>query len=332
LIDKINLTLRHISMKMSIRLHKVSKYFISFLLLTTSILLFGQNGQNPFDIKSQHQIELEKIKLARDTSSSIDSQTTSKANTNPFEIVAPVSPSQNNTPIIAPIIPTITTETVSLRENGQGFLFAIVLGVLLFLTVLVTMSRNLISRIYQSFLNDTVLKTLYRERGPLTSSFYIALYAMFLVNLGVFFFLILFNYNKIFNHSQLYTLFYCIIGVAVIFTGKHALLKLLAFIFPINKEMNLYSFIIVVFGILIGLILAPVNVFLAYADTSTAQIMIVATSVGILGIYAFRSLRSLILAQNYILPNFFHFLLYLCAVEIAPILIILKMLSKYIQF
>lgn len=95
--------------------------------------------------------------------------------------------------------------------------------------------------------------------------------------------------------------------------------------------MGLYAFVVVVFGILIGLILAPVNVFLAYAEPEIAQKIVIMGSILILFIYLFRALRSLTLVQNYIFSNFFHFLLYLCAVEIAPVLLLLKIINDKMQ-
>lgn len=311
--------------KMLEELRYTAKFITTFLLfLVLPIVSEAQNGNNPFDIRNDRQINTT-------TTSRVDTiQKVNVGTGNPFDIVSNPEKIKPQTKPIE-IIPTVTEDAISLREKGQSFLFSIVVSVLILLTILVVLSRSLLSKIYQAFFNDIILKTLYRERGSLTASVYIGLYILFLLNLSVFAFLALYNFNKIFNHSETFTLLYSIAAIVVLFVGKHLILNLLSFIFPIEKEINLYGFTIMIFSIIVGLILAPINVFLAYSDAETAKWIIIGTSITILGIYIFRSLRSLILAQSYIIQNFFHFVVYICAVEIAPVLILLKIVSNKIQ-
>jgi hypothetical protein len=320
------------------QLHSATKYILLILFFSLfSIVSIAQVGNNPFEIKSQRQIEEETRQVLKGEDSDNNDEdkengSENKVPINPFEIIAPITTSPNITEkVIAPIIPTVTTQTQSLQEKGQNFLFSIVLFVLVLLTVLVTVSRNLIGRIYQSFFNDVVLKSLYREQRPISTTIYTALYVMYLVNLSIFIFLGLYNFNKIFNNSEFFTLLYCMAAVSILFIGKHFLIRMLSNIFSLKKELGLYAFVVVVFGILIGLILAPTNVLLAYAEPEIAQKIVIVGSIVIVLIYLFRALRSLTLVQSYIFSNFFHFLLYLCAVEIAPVLLLLKIINDKIQ-
>lgn len=310
--------------KMLEQLRYTAKFIITlFFFLVLPIVSNAQNGNNPFDLRNDRQIN---TTVQSDTTAEKIDQGTG----NPFDIVSnPQKVKPQTKPI--EIIPTITSDAISLREKGQNFLFSIVVSVLILLTILVVLSRSLLSKIYQAFFSDIILKTLYRERGSLNTSVYIGLYAMFLLNLSVFIFLTLYNFNKIFNHSELFTLLYSIAAIVILFVGKHLIINLLSSIFPIDKELNLYGFIIMIFSIIVGLILAPINVFLAYSDAETAKWIIIVTSIVILGIYIFRSLRSLVLAQNYIFPNFFHFVVYILTIEIAPVMILLKIVSSKIQ-
>ena len=59
-----------------------------------------------------------------------------------------------------------------------------------------------------SFFNDIVLKMLHRERGSLNTSIYFFLYAMFIINFGVFIYLILRNFGFLFYKSDFITLLY----------------------------------------------------------------------------------------------------------------------------
>lgn len=219
------------------QLHSATKYILFLLFFSLfSIVSSAQIGNNPFEIKSQRQIEEEARQALKsensDDNANDDNSSETKAPINPFEIIAPTNSSPDITEkVIAPIIPTVTTQTQSLQEKGQNFLFSIVLFVLMLLTVLVTVSRNLIGRIYQSFFNDVVLKALYREQRPVSTTVYISLYVMYLVNLSIFIFLGLYNFNSIFNNSEFFTLLYCLAAVSVLFIGKHLLIRMLSNIF-----------------------------------------------------------------------------------------------------
>ncbi len=318
------------------QLYSTAKYIFIFLFFSLfSIVSSAQVGNNPFEIKSQRQIEEDARRSLKGTDNDDENDennvSENKTPVNPFEIIAPAAGPDIAAKVIAPIIPTVTAQTQSLQEKGQNFLFSIILFVLVLLTVLVTVSRNLIGRIYQSFFNNVVLKALYREQRPASITVYTSLYVMYLVNLSIFVFLGLYNFNKIFNNSEFFTLLYCIAAVSILFIGKHILIRMLSNIFSLKKELGLYAFIVVVFGILIGLILAPINVLLAYAEPEIAQKIVIIGSIVIIFIYLFRALRSLTLVQNYIFSNFFHFLLYLCAVEIALVLLLLKIINDKIQ-
>jgi hypothetical protein len=74
------------------------------------------------------------------------------------------------------------------------------------------------------------------------------------------------------------------------------------------------------------LALLPINIFIAYSPESLKEIFIYCAFGIIALVYLVRSLRSLSVASPFLMTDQFHFLLYLCAVEIAPIMILVKFL------
>jgi hypothetical protein len=281
-------------------------------------------GANPFDIGHI-------VILTNDSLFENSIKDTLQLSNNPFDIVRETN-YLPNAKIIADKSSTISPiQKTNPSARPQGFLFSLVLGILLLLTILVSISRSLINKIYQAFFNDVVLKMLFRSRSSLSISIYLALYAMFMVNLGVFIYLILRYNGWLINQSDIQTLSVCVISVMTLVIAKHITLASLSYTFPITKEIDLYSFIIMIFGILMGLLLAPANVFFAYADAPTAKIIIIGMAIALGIIYALKAIRSLFLVQNVIFSDFFHFLLYLCAIEIVPILLILKFINTKLQ-
>jgi hypothetical protein len=304
------------------------KLFLRYALLLT-LGCFGitetlaQGDSNPFDIGG-HRAQSAVNDSSQDPSKIILPPTTSSDN--PFDIVAPLQANNNPTiqqqskPVVIPQVNVIN------QPKPQSFLFALVLGILFLLTLLVSLSRSLIQKIYQAFFSDIVLRSLQRERSSLNTTIYISLYVMFMINVGVFIYLTMRHYGVLFYGSDSITLLFCILSILGIIIGKHLILGLLSFVFPISKELGVYNFVILIFGIITGLILAPCNVFLAYSEMPTSEYIIKTVSIIFLIIYTLIAIRSLFIVRNYIFQHFFHFLLYLCAVEIIPILIIQKLL------
>ena len=73
--------------------------------------------------------------------------------------------------------------------------------------------------------------------------------------------------------------------------------------------------------------LVPIILIVAYAPRDVSQVVLYG-ALGLLVLtYLFLSLRGLFIGNRFIAPNKFHFLLYLCVVETAPLLIIYKMVA-----
>ena len=68
------------------------------------------------------------------------------------------------------------------------------------------------------------------------------------------------------------------------------------------------------------------SIFIAFAPSNLKLILIYLAFILIIGIYSFRVLRSLFLASKYISLHKFHFFMYLCTIEIAPVLILAKII------
>ena len=198
--------------------------------------------------------------------------------------------------------------------------------ILVLLTFLMTLFRSLFSRVYKAFINDNMMNQLFREKEGSGNLVFFILYGMFLINLGFFLFLLSKHYEVAPSFGNFRWLLYCIGGASGLIILKHLLLKVLGFIFPVSKEMDLYNFTIIVFGIVIGLILIPVNIFLAYGPAEMMSSLIYFTFIVLILIYLFRSLRGLFIANKFLVFYKFHFLLYICTVEIGPVLVLTKLL------
>lgn len=277
----------------------------------------GQEGDNPFELKPR--LSLPALK---------EDSAVAAPTGNPFDLVAPTSATARPEPAIEPpqAAPDKTSSPPSPMTSYRRFLLIANLTLLLSLTILVTLFRGQVAKAYRAFLNDNILSQLQREREAGGGTPYYFFYGLFLLNAGLFVFLLARHYGMDFSPNYWKGLMYCTGGVAGLFLAKHVILNFLAFVFPVKKEVRLYGFTIIIFSMMLGFFLVIANLFLAYAPEKASQLAIYGAYAGIGAAYLFRSLRGLFIANRFLLFHKFHFLLYICTVEIAPVLVLAKLI------
>ncbi len=322
----------------------ITLYFLFLgILFSFNNLAIGQNGSNPFDLqhrlknqgttdtlsapKNTNPFDLEaRANTPANPADNISaqaktSQTTEKPS-NPFDISRPGSaPVEELNPYTPPID---NSPTATAQNTRGGFIFWSLLGVLILLAFLITLYRSLLNKIYRAFSNENVLKLLQREQGGVVKPPYWFWYLLYFANAGIFIFQIA-RYKNYIPHEFQFMAF-CVIGVAAFFLVKHILLKLIESIFPISKEIKQYSFTIIIFNIILGILLVPFNIFIAFAQENFTFGGIILGLLVVGALYLFRLLRSLMISSKYLAFHKFHFFMYLCTIEIAPLLIITKLL------
>ena len=210
------------------------------------------------------------------------------------------------------------------NSPSHFLLFVTLFSLLLYLAFVMTVYRDQVNKIMSAFGNGQYLVQMYREQGQRWNFHFWVIYALFVVSVGVFCYQLAKHFNAPMG-GPLTGLLLCMGGVTFITVLRHILLKVIAAIFPFFKELNIYDFTITIFDQALGMILVPFVVFIAFAP-STVQNLAMYLAIGVIGIlYTYRSFRGLTIAAKYIIEHRFHFLLYLCTVEIAPLLILIKL-------
>lgn len=164
-------------------------------------------------------------------------------------------------------------------------------------------------------ISDKYLK-IYKDSGNMQSWFTIS---MFVVQLISFAFLILLTLSVfgITSKTNWITFIQIITLLGVFILSKYLVEKIIATTFSIeefNEQFNLQK---VNYRTYIGMLILPINLFLFYNDflSKTLILSLIAIILIINMITYFFSLKNY---QNLILSKFFYFILYLCALEIAP--------------
>ncbi len=247
---------------------------------------------------------------------------------NPFELIPRLGRSVEREPSgAAPdnalFFPSKAKERKSLSTT---FLLGVTLALLVFLAILLTLFRPLLQRIIPALFNQNQFNLLYRELEGINPWPFRLLYFFFFCNAGFFLLQLLWPGGLGAGYSPWVSLAALIAFLAAAFGLKHLLLKLLSAVFPIARELDSYGFSIRLFSIALGMILLPINVLLAFAPESLHSGLIYLVLAFLILAYLLRTLRGLSIAGKKIWSNKFHFLLYICSVEIAPVFVLVKLI------
>lgn len=297
------------------------RLFFCFLVNVFVLGVFAQGG-NPFDLKPRLSPEQQKEILQPDSSDASPQKTQ-----NPFDLLRGESaPEKINKPVVVispaeSASPSVPQKNSS--ESDRQFLFYIVLFDLLLFSILIVSFRSIWTKVYRGVMNDNMLSQFYGERynNQIMQSVLI-LYSLFFVNMALFIFL-LDKRTEWLNlmpngTSNLKFYGYIFIVVFLLLVLKHFILRYIGYIFPLKNETGLYNFSIIVFSIAAALILLPLNIGIAFIGEKVTQPLIILSLIALFVLYGLRYLRGFFIANNLISLHKFHFLLYLCTVEIAP--------------
>jgi hypothetical protein len=119
------------------------------------------------------------------------------------------------------------------------------------------------------------------------------------------------------------------ITLLLIYVGKYLFLLFSGWVFNAREAAGSYIFMVFMVNKVMGVALVPFLLLLSFATPQIAKhsITVSFAVIGILFIY--RYFVSFTTIRSRLRVNVFHFLLYLCSVEILPLLLIYKLLLNY---
>ena len=124
---------------------------------------------------------------------------------------------------------------------------------------------------------------------------------------------------------------YAVLALVAIYGVKYLTLKFLGWALQVSEASDAYIFVVFTTNKIIGMALLPSLVMLALAYGIVSQVAITVGICIIVGLFAYRYFLSYVTIHRQIRISFFHFFIYLCAFEIAPLLLINKLLFTFLR-
>ncbi|WP_242156120.1 DUF4271 domain-containing protein [Aestuariivivens sediminis] len=209
-----------------------------------------------------------------------------------------------------------------IREVSSNELFTLLLVCCLLIVALAKLvSVKRFNDFIYMFTNSKYLKIYARDQKFL-DKFDALLFVNLIISAGVFIILVFQLYNQT-NGLYINLLFKITVGIGSFFLIKVLIERLVGSLFEIDTLIDTYLFQKISYKNYLGLILLPINAILIYSFEPSAVHFYIA-----FGILFTVNIAGLITSfkrhQSLIKNNFFYFILYLCALEIAPYVILYK--------
>lgn len=261
---------------------------------------------------------------------------------------APVSPVTEVTPPVENTLPAFQAalrdhpyyhfkgkpRELFLKDTGEGRadgMFYFLFGLLFYVAVIRAFFRKYMDNITTLFFRATMRQQQLREQLSQAAWPSLFLNILFVCTAGMFLAFCALYYNII-PEQNLWLLWgYGCLLVLGIYMGKFIFLKTIGWIFNVSNATDTYIFIIFMVNKMIGIFLVPVLVLMAFPYkpflpvVMTLTFIILALSMGYRFIISYKPIR------NEIKVSRFHFFIYLCAFEIAPLLLIYKVLLIFVE-
>ncbi|MFK7781920.1 DUF4271 domain-containing protein [Psychroserpens sp.] len=214
-----------------------------------------------------------------------------------------------------------------LREviSNDWFTIFLILGL-----AFITLCKYLFASRFKDFVtvigNSKYLK-IYARDQKFIDGFDALLFLNLIISVSIFFYVV---YATLVSPSEfnLTQFFKLIFGIGVLFLIKVLLERLIGSVFEIDSLIDSYLFQKTTYKNYTGFLLLPINCLLIYT-ISPSEVVIYSCLGLIVLINIVGFISSFKNHQKLLLNNLFYFILYLCALEIGPYLILYKLIKDF---
>jgi len=179
-------------------------------------------------------------------------------------------------------------------------------------------------QIVESLFNYQLANRLYRDKNILFRNLSIGLQLLFSLNIGLFLYYLSIRYNlKNLTNLPLANILIYSSGIFLFFQFKAALYKFIGYIFKVQDDFSEILHHVTIYNKALGLFLLPITLSIPFVNNH------IQTGLLFFSLFIISSLMLLVLFRGFQIVNkkhvsFFFLILYLCAVEILPVVILIK--------
>lgn len=261
--------------------------------------------------------------VAARSSAQFNSDSAEKKSVDPLQKVL-----KNNLFINTDSIPVASFQQKRNHDSREGLFYQVLL-LLVYLGILKTAFNKYFVNMIRVFFNTSLRQSQLTDQlliAKLPSLFYNIL---FVLTSGYYIYFVLINYRK-YDYS-LKALLICFAIIMIIYSVKYFVLKFTGWLTGYKKEADDYIFIVFLVNKILGLLLVPFIVIIAFAEQHIVNVVLVISYLMIVLMFIFRYLRSYEVLQYRLKASRMHFLLYILGIEMMPLLLLYKLVILFVN-
>lgn len=212
------------------------------------------------------------------------------------------------------------------KSNGKESLFYAMILLLLVFGFLKKIFPRYFNDLFRLFFRTTLKQRQIKEQLIQTPLPSLLFNGFFIITAALYIDFILQHFKLIPNDNFWLFFIYCIIGLSAIYFVKFLGLKLSGWVFNRQEATNSYIYIVFVVNKMIGICLLPLVVLLAFTGGEFYSTILIISWCCVGALFIYRIVLSFYAVRNLVKVNLFHFILYLVAFEVVPLLLIYKVL------
>jgi hypothetical protein len=217
---------------------------------------------------------------------------------------------------------TIVAKPRTTRPNDA--IFYLLAGLIFLIGIIKFFFSRYFTNLFRVFFNTSLRQSQLADQllqAKLPSLFF---NAFFIISGGVYTYFLLTQYGLIKGAYNWMLLGACVVTLAIIYVVKFSALKFTGWITGYKESADTYIFIIFMICKIIGVILLPFTVLMAFSEAGIATVSALVSLLIIGFLLLLRFFRSYGLIRNQLKVSRFHFFLYIAGIEIIPLLLIYK--------
>ena len=237
----------------------------------------------------------------------------------------------NENPVFLFTRTPVRSNLVVRKDQENEALFYFLVGLIFYFGCIRLFFGKYLDNLITLFFRVTMRQQQIREQLLQTPLPSLLLNILFVISSALYLALLARHYKFPYFGNLWITFLYAIAFVSAIYLGKYLVLKLTGWIFNIRSATDTYIFIVFLVNKMIGIFLLPFIILMSFPNEYFLGVVILLSYIMLVLFLCYRFINSFRPIRTEIKVSRFHFFLYLCAFEIAPLLLIYKVLLEYVE-
>ncbi len=216
------------------------------------------------------------------------------------------------------------------HRESKDETFYLLSGMLLFIAFIKFMFPKYFNSIFTLFFQPQFKQKQTREQ-LLQNNFPSLLFNLFFIISASVYVSLLAAHFQWSTASFVFQFLYTTMLISIVYAFKYIFLSFSGWVFNVKDATETYIFIVYLINKIIGIILIPFVLLIAFSDEGIKEVVIQVSIWVIALLFIYRYIISFTPVSKDVKVNPFHFLLYVIAFEALPLLFIYKLLANYLH-